>query len=161
MSNSRVHPSGGARPPRGAGMNRMMSSRTRGSAASERVFGWLGMILLFAILPIKLFRFVHHGAGTLVIGIAPSILGPAGLLFLLLSSSGRVSRWSLRQVALIVAVVAVALEFAQLIPRHGILARARYTFDYGDLFASVASVAFAYVIAAAILRKLGAAGGGS
>jgi hypothetical protein len=142
-------------------MNRAMSSRTGASAASDRVFGWLGMVLLFGILPIKLFRFVHHGAGNLVIGIAPSILGPAGLLFLLLSSSGRVSRWSLRQIALVVALVAVALELAQLIPRHGILARAHYTFDYGDLIASLASVAVAYIVAAMLLRKLRSASGGS
>lgn len=112
------------------------------------------MVLLLAILPIKLFRFVHRGAGPFVIGIAPSILGPAGLLFLLLASSGRVSRWSLSHIALLVAVVAVGLELAQLIPRHGILAGAHYTFDYSDLIASVVSVALAYAAAAVIRRKL-------
>lgn len=129
-------------------MNRTMAGRARASATSELVFGWLGVILLFAILPIKLLRFTHHGAGSLVMGMAPSIFGPAGFLFMLLSNSKRVARWGLRRIALFVAFVAVALEFAQLIPRHGIFARVHYTFDYADLFASVASVVLAFVIAA-------------
>jgi len=95
-----------------------------------------------------------HGANGFAIGVAPSILGPAGLLFLLLSSSGRVSRFSLGQVTLLVAASSLTLELVQLLPRPGLLARAHYTFDYNDLFASAVSVALAYVVATVILRKL-------
>ncbi len=88
-----------------------------------------------------------------MVGVAPSILGPAGLLFLLLSSTGRVSRLSLGQVALLVAATSLTLELAQLLPRPGVLARVHYTFDPVDLLASLISTAVAYVAARLILRK--------
>lgn len=123
-----------------------------GSLASERLFGWMGLVFLFAILPIKLLRLVHHGGSGAVVGVAPSILGPAGLLFLLLSSTGRVSRFSLGQVTLLVVATSLTLELAQLLPRPGVLARVHYTFDPIDLLASAISIAMAYVVARLILR---------
>ncbi len=111
------------------------------------------MVLLFAILPIKLLRLAPHGESGAVVGVAPSILGPAGLLFLLLSSTGRISRLSLGQVTLLVAATSVMLELVQLLPRPGVLARVHYTFDPVDLVASVISTSTAYVVARLILRK--------
>ena len=127
-------------------------SRDRTVGATNRLFGWLGAAFLLGILPIKLLRFEHQATDGFVIGVAPSLLGPAGLLFLLLSSTGRTSRLSLLQVAGLVATLSVALELLQLIPRPGVLARAHYTFDYYDLGATFLSVVVAYIVSALILR---------
>jgi len=133
--------------------HRLRLSRDRTARATNRLFGWMGTVLLFAILAIKLVRIEQHAATSFVIGIAPSVLGPAGLLFLLLSSTGRISRLSLLQLTLLVGAVAIALEISQLVPRPGLLARVRYTFDYFDLIATILSVALAYLVSAAILRE--------
>jgi len=130
-----------------------MRSRDRTVRARNDLFGWMGAILLLGILPIKLLRFEDHARGGFVIGVAPSLLGPAGLLFLLLSSTGRMSRLSLLQVTLIVATFSVTLELMQLLPRPRILAHIHYTFDYYDLAATVLSVVVAYAISARILRQ--------
>jgi hypothetical protein len=112
----------------------------------------MGAVLLLGILPIKLARIEHHGASSFAIGVAPSILGSAGLLFLLLSSSGWPARLSLLRVALLVTALSVTLELLQLLPRPGVLARVRYTFDAYDLAATVFGVAMAYAVSAWILR---------
>ena len=130
-----------------------MHSRDRTIGARTHFFGWMGTVLLLGIIPIKLVRFEHHGATSLAIGVAPSVLGPAGLLFLLLSSTGWISRFSLLQVTLLVATLSVTLEFMQLLPRPGILARVHYTFDYYDLAATVLSVVMAYAISARVQRQ--------
>jgi uncharacterized membrane protein len=113
----------------------------------------MGTVLLLGIIPIKLVRFEHHATTSFAIGVAPSVLGPAGLLFLLLSSPGRMSRLSLLQVTLLVAALSVALEFMQLLPPPGILAHVHYTFDCWDLGATLLSVVMAYAISAGILRQ--------
>ena len=83
-----------------------------------------------------------------IIGIAPSALGPAGLLFLILSSSSpRLARVTLRQTTLLVCAIAIALEFMQLIPRPGILAMVHYTFDWFDIAATLFSVSVGYLVA--------------
>jgi uncharacterized membrane protein len=129
-----------------------MHSRDRTVGATNHLFGWMGTVLLLGIIPIKLVRFEHHATTSFAIGVAPSVLGPAGLLFLLLSSPGRMSRLSLLQVTLLVAALSVALEFMQLLPRPGVLAHVHYTFDYWDLGATLLSVVMAYAISAGILR---------
>jgi hypothetical protein len=86
------------------------------------------------------------------VGIAPSLLGPAGLLFLILSSSGRLSRLTLMQISFLVAVIAFGLEFIQLIPRSGILAKVHYTFDWLDIIASGVSVCLSYAVARFIIN---------
>jgi hypothetical protein len=86
-------------------------------------------------------------AATLLLGIAPSLLGPAGLFFLILSGSGRLSRLPLNRIAGLVAVIAVGLEFAQLLPRPGILVKVHYTFDVFDILASLFSIYIGYLIA--------------
>jgi hypothetical protein len=121
----------------------------------KKVYGWMGTICLLAIIPIKVVRWAGGGASDIVIGIAPSVLGPAGLLFLLLSSTGRLSRLSLPQITLITAGIALGLEFAQLIPRPGILAAIRYRFDWMDVGVSLASVVFGYLIALLLQRRAG------
>ncbi len=81
------------------------------------------------------------------IGIAPSLLGPAGLLFLFLSDSGKFSKMTLLQMTLLVTGVALGLEFAQLIPRYGILERIKYTFDWRDIWASLVSMLLGTLVA--------------
>ena len=117
-------------------------------AAFSHIFGWMGTICLLLIITIKVIRRVEGSAAVgIFMGIAPNILGPAGLLFLFLSSSGKLSKLSLRQLCLVVASVALGLEFAQLIPRPGILERIQYTFDWLDIWASLLSVVLGYLIA--------------
>ncbi len=130
-------------------------AHTWGRTVGKRnlLLGWMGTVLLLAIIPIKLLRFEHRASTSFLIGVAPSVLGPAGFLFLLLSSTGWISRFRLVHITLFVAILSIALELMQLLPRPGILAKVRYTFDYYDLIASVLSVAIAYTIAAFILRK--------
>lgn len=122
------------------------------SAGTKRQFGWMGAFCLLAIIPIKLVRVAGAG-GSLVIGVAPSLLGPAGLLFLLLSGSGRLSKLTPLRQAVLVGTLAVVLEVVQLCPRPGLLRYAHYTFDYLDLVASILSVAAAYVAAVAISNR--------
>jgi hypothetical protein len=112
----------------------------------RRLFGWIGAVCLFLIIPIKLLRLYTSAGATPGVGVAPSIFGPLGLLFLLLSSTGRLSRLTLTQMTLLVGTITVGLEFMQLLPRPGILARVSYTFDPLDLAASLCSLVIAYCI---------------
>ena len=123
------------------------------SARNRNLLGWMGTVCLLLILPIKLLRFFDLDNMTLIIGIAPSIVGPPGFLFLLLSSTGRLSRLSPLRVTLIAGVVAVGLELLQLLPRSGILARVRYTFDYLDLIASLLSLLVAHFVIKRIIKE--------
>ena len=118
------------------------------------LFWWMGSICLLLIIPIKAIRWEHLSvATTIFVGIAPSLLGPAGLLFLILSSSGKLSRLTLVQITLFVTAIALGLEFVQLIPRPGILARVHYTFDWLDILASILSVCAGYVTAFIMTKK--------
>jgi hypothetical protein len=119
------------------------------SDKTKRLCGWIGLICLLLIIPVKAVRFADRLWVTSAIpGTAPSFLGPAGLLFLLLSSSSpKLTRLSLLQMTILVASVAIGLEFLQLVPRPGILARVHYTFDWLDVAASFFSVFAAYVVA--------------
>ena len=123
--------------------NAILSNKT------TQLFGWLGLICLLLIIPVKAIRWVNVSTTiSTVIGIAPSILGPAGLLFVILSSSGsRLVRLTLFQTTLLVGAIAIGLEFIQLIPRPGILARAHYTFDWLDIAATLLSVSVGFVVA--------------
>ena len=124
------------------------------SGSAKRLFGWIGLICLLLIIPVKAIRFVDEAtANTLFVGIAPSLLGPAGLFFLTLSSSGRLSHLTLLQVAVLVAVIALGLEFAQLLPRPGIVAKVHYTFDWLDILASVFSIYVSYLVAFNITKR--------
>lgn len=117
------------------------------------LFGWMGTTCLLLIIPIKAIRWAEGNiAASIFIGIAPSILGPAGLLFLLLSSSSKLSKLTLPQLTFLVTGVALGLEFAQLIPRPGILERIKYTFDWLDVWSSLVSVLIGYLIARRLRR---------
>jgi len=101
------------------------------------------------IIPVKAIRWVNLSTtANIFIGIAPSILGPVGLLFLILSSSSpKLTRLTLFQTTLLVGTIATGLEFIQLIPRPGILERVHYTFDWLDFAATLLSVSVGYIIA--------------
>ena len=121
---------------------------------AKRLFGWIGLICLLLIIPVKAIRLVDEStSNTLLVGVAPSLLGPGGLFFLMLSGSGKLSRLPQLQVAILVAVIALGLEFAQLLPRPGILATVHYTFDWHDIFASVLSIYVSYLVASNMTKK--------
>ncbi len=124
-------------------------------ARNRNLLGRMGTVCLLLIIPIKVLRFLPVANMTAVIGIAPSIVGPPGFLFLLLSSTGRFSRLTPLRATFIAGAVAVGLELLQLLPRPGILARVRYTFDYLDLVASVLSLLVAYFVVRWIIRRSG------
>ena len=130
-----------------APLGRMASAHGR----KQRMFGYVAVVLLLLIIPVKLLRY-GSAAGQIVVGVAPSLLGPAGLLFLLLSSPGRLSKLTAVQMGILVGAVSVSLEVVQLVPRPGILGRVRYTFDVLDLVATLVSVSVAAVVAGVVLR---------
>ena len=132
-------------------MNKKFQNR---SNRISKLFGWFGTILLLLIIPIKLFRFLEiNYLVTIFIGITPSILGTAGLLFLVLSSVGKLSKLTLLQKTIFVGCIALGLEFAQLLPRPEILEHIHYTFDWLDVISSLVSLVIAYFIAKYIIQK--------
>lgn len=130
-----------------------MTGAGTGALRGRRLLGWLGAACLLAIIPVKAVRFLPQGPEGTVLGVAPSLLGSAGLLFLLASGRGRLARFSLAQVTLVAVAIASAAELVQLLPRPGILARIRYTFDVPDLVASGIGIALARAAAGAILGR--------
>jgi hypothetical protein len=116
---------------------------------TKKVFGWIGAICLLLIISVKIIRWKDHSSISLtIVDFAPSALGPVGLLFLILSSSSpRLTRLTILQKTILVGVIAVGLEFVQIIPLPGILARVHYTFDWYDVIASMLSVSVAYFVA--------------
>jgi len=117
----------------------------------QRILGYVGVVLLLLIIPVKLLR-NGSGAGQILVGVAPSLLGPSGLLFLLLSSPGRLSKLTVAQLGILVGAVSVGLELVQLVPRPGLFGSVRYTFDVFDLVATLVSVSVAAVVAGVVLR---------
>ena len=115
----------------------------------KRTYGRIGVVCWLLILPAKFGRYIEVPAARPIVGVIPSLLGPAGLLFVLLSSEGRLGRLSLPQITAIAATVSALLEFAQLLP--GI--RRIYTFDWTDLVASLASVGAAAFVATRLRRR--------
>ena len=119
------------------------------------LFNWLGTIILLLIIPIKIFRFFEISyLSQLIIGITPSLLGPAGLLFLILSSKSKHLNLSIIQSVILVLLIAIGLEFAQLLPRPGFLKYLHYTFDWLDIIASLISVIIAYLVAKILIKYL-------
>ena len=132
-----------------------MKPNTHISNRNKRLFGWLGLICLLLIVTVKAIRWVNLSTAlSVVIGIAPSILGPVGLLFLILSSSGsRLARLTLFQTTLLTGTIVLGLEFIQLIPRPGILGKVNYTFDWLDIAATLLSISVGFVVARFISNK--------
>jgi hypothetical protein len=133
-------------------MHRLLSAQ----AGRRRTLGYIGLVLLLLIIPVKLLRY-GPASGQVLVGVAPSLLGPSGLLLMLPSSRGKVSQLTVTQLGILVGAVSVGLELAQLLPRPGILARVHYTFDVLDLVATVVSVSIAALVAAVVLRRGGRA----
>ena len=130
-----------------------MNVRSHIDGSVKRLFGWIGLIALLLIIPIKAIRFVDDTtSNTLLVGVAPSLLGPAGLFFLMLSGCGKLSRLTRPRVAILVAIIALALEFAQLLPRPGVLSKIHYTFDWLDVLASLLSIHVSYLVASNMIK---------
>jgi hypothetical protein len=118
-------------------------------------FGILGILCLSFIIPIKALRWAQLSiADSMIVGVAPSLLAPAGFMFLILASSGRLSRLTLPQLTMSMAIVSLLVEFGQLLPRPGMLAHLHYTFDWLDIAASVMSVSVAYLLALCMRKNL-------
>lgn len=120
----------------------------------RHTLGYVGAVLLLLIIPVKLLRY-SSVARSMAVGVAPSLLGPSGLLFLLLSSPGRLSRLTVTQTAILAGTISAGLELVQLLPRPGILNRVRYTFDVLDLLATLGAVGVSSVIAKVVLGERG------
>ena len=119
------------------------------------LFGWLGTIILLLIIPIKVFRFFEFSyLSQLIIGIIPSLLGPVGLLFLILSSKSKHLNLSIIHSSILVFLIAIGLEFAQLLPRPGFLKYIHYTFDWLDIISSLISVIIGYLVAQILSKYL-------
>ena len=117
------------------------------------LFGWLGTLIFLLLILIKIFRFFEIGyISNLIIGIAPSLLGPAGLLFLILSSKSKYLNLSLIRLSIIISIVAIGLEFAQSVPRPGFLKYIHYTFDWLDIISSLISVIISYLVAKILIK---------
>jgi hypothetical protein len=129
-----------------------MADQTPARGRREQVLGYVGAVLLLLIIPVKLLRY-WSPSGQLMVGVAPSLLGPSGLLFLLLSSPGRLSKLTLAQMTVLVGAISIGLELAQLLPRPGILRMVPYTFDVLDLLATVLSVSASAAVAETVLRR--------
>jgi hypothetical protein len=128
--------------------------QTSAHGRRRQFLGYVGAALLLLIIPVKLFRY-WSTTGQMLVGVAPSLLGPSGLLFLVLSSPGRLSKLTLVPLAIWIGAICVGLELAQLLPRPGILARVRYTFDVLDVLATVLSVSVSAAIAGLVLARGG------
>jgi hypothetical protein len=136
-----------------------MSASSVKASRSQRQLAALALVCGGLILAIKLLRLLPAPARTWVlVGIAPSALGAAAVFFLLASMSGRLNRMTTFRLALLATAAALAMEFLQLLPRPGILARVHYTFDWLDVAASVAGVGAGYLLALLLARR--EAGGG-
>lgn len=133
-----------------------MSRLASAHRGRRQILGYIGLALLLLIIPVKLLRY-GSAAGQVLVGVAPSLLGPSGLLFILASSRGRLSRLTVTQMGILVGAASIGLELAQLLPRPGILARVHYTFDVLDLGATVVSVGVAALVAGILLRGGGRA----
>jgi len=129
-----------------------MTIQTSPHGRRRQLLGYVGAALLLLIIPVKLLRY-WSTTGQMLVGVAPSLLGPSGLLFLFLSSPGRLSKLTLVQMAILVGAISVGLELAQLLPRPGIFAGVRYTFDVLDLLATVLSVSVSAAIAGLVLGR--------
>jgi hypothetical protein len=121
----------------------------------KRLSGWIGAIILLLIIPIKASRSFEIGYfSQLIVGSAPSLLGPAGFLFLILSSKSKHLNLSLIQSSILVFLIAIGLEFAQLLPRPGFLKYIHYTFDWLDIVSSLISVIIAYLVAKILIKYI-------
>lgn len=102
----------------------------------KRTYGWIGLVCWILILPAKGARYLHVGLDPMLVGIAPSLLGPAGLLLVILSNEGRFAGLTIRQATLMAGTIAIGLECAQILP----WVRRIYRFDWLDVAATLLSL---------------------
>lgn len=124
-----------------------------GRVGAKQACGWAGVICWLLILPAKAVRHFDPGFDPGVVGIAPSLFGPAGLLLVILSNEGRFKDLTLTQAAAIAGAIALAAEFAQLLP----LVRRIYTFDWLDVLATLAGIGVAALVSL-LIRHTASAG---
>jgi hypothetical protein len=118
----------------------------------KRMYGWIGAICWILILPAKEVRRLDLAIDPTVIGIAPSLLGPAGLVLVILSSERRFARLTIVRATLMSGTIALGLEFAQVLP----LVRGIYTFDWLDVAATLFSLSAGVLVGAGLRRWYGA-----
>lgn len=116
----------------------------------KRIYGRIGATCWVLILPAKLARRFDGGLNDVFVDIAPSLLGPAGLLLVLLSSEGRFARLTIARASFLTAGISLAVEFAQLVP----VVRPLYRFDWLDIAATLAGVGAGAFLAAALDKRL-------
>jgi len=119
-----------------------------GPREAKQTRGWIGVACWLLILPAKGARHFDLGVDSGLIDIAPSVLGPAGLLFVILSNEGRLKDLTLTQAIAIAGAIALAAEFAQLLP----FVRQLYTFDWLDVLATMAALGVAALVSGLIDR---------
>jgi hypothetical protein len=102
----------------------------------KRMYGWIGIACWLLILPVKVARRFDMGISPEIIGVAPNLLGPAGLMLVILSNERRFARLTTIQAGLMAGIIALGLEFAQILP--GV--RRIYRFDWLDVAATLCSL---------------------
>jgi hypothetical protein len=126
------------------------------SNRAKRLFGWIGLCSLLMVIPIKAIRLTNHSLiNSIIVDVAPSAFVPAGLLFLVLwSSSVHLVKFTLLQKTLLVFVLAIGIEFIQLIPLPLILANFNHTFDWFDVTVTLVSISVAYCVARLLIYTI-------
>jgi hypothetical protein len=112
------------------------------------MYGWIGVICWVLIFPAKLARRFDLDIDPLVIGVAPSLLGPAGLLLVILSSERRFAGLTITRATVLAGTIALWFEFAQMLP----LVRRIYRFDWLDVAATLLSLCAGVLVSAALRR---------
>ncbi len=120
----------------------------------KRLYGWLGVICWALILPAKVARHFDVGINPAIIGPAPSLLGPAGLLLVILSSEHRLAHLTLTRATVLAGTIALGFEFVQTLP----LVRRIYRFDWLDVVATLFSLGAGALVSAALRRWYRTAG---
>lgn len=117
----------------------------------KRMYGWIGVVCWVLILPAKAMRHFDPRIDPMLVGVAPSLLGPAGLLLVILSDEGRFAQLTIRQATLIAGTIAIGLEGAQILP----WVRRIYRFDWLDVSATLLSLLAGALAGAALRHRFG------
>lgn len=126
------------------------TERVASTRRLKRIYGRLGAACWLVILPAKLSRYFGSPLSGTFSAAAPSLFGPAGLLLVLLSSEGRLSRLTIPQACFLSAGIGLAVEFAQLAP----VMRRLYRFDWLDVAATIVSAVAGAVLATVLKDRL-------
>lgn len=122
------------------------------SAKSKMLFLVFGSILWLLIIPIKLFRFINFNVIEIINNNGASFLGSSGLLFMILGSRSRLSTLALSQATIITIIVALSIEFFQLLFRFEDSSSSLYRFDILDIYATILGIIIAYTLSRCIIR---------